>query len=69
MESIQRSLPELQGAVRYAREELEEFLRPLWELFPDRRLQRTAIDLVQGLIAAQSPYITKAMGVVGSGYF
>jgi hypothetical protein len=64
MESIQRSLQELQGAVRYAREELEEFLRPLWELFPDRRLQRTAIDLVQGLIAAQSPHITKAMGVV-----
>jgi hypothetical protein len=63
MESIQRSLPELQGAVQYAREELEEFLRPLWELFPDRRLQRTAIDLVQGLIAGQSPHITKAMGM------
>jgi len=52
-------------AARFAREELEASLALALEVFPDRQLRRTMVDLVQGMIVTQSPLIARAMGARG----
>ena len=53
-------LPQGQAA-QFAEAELETFLEPLLRIWPDKRLRATAKALVQGLLVAQSPHVTKAM--------
>jgi hypothetical protein len=43
---------------------LDEFLQPVTELLPDRRLMAVTALLTQGIVASQSPIITQmARGV------
>ena len=63
MKSIAPATENIQAAAQFAEEELRAFLRPLWALYPDKRLQRSVTGMVKGLITAQTPHISKAMHV------
>jgi len=63
MKSIVQSPESIQVAAQFADEELTSFLQPLWALYPDKRLQRTAVAMVKALITAQTPHISKAMRI------
>jgi len=63
MKSIVPATESIQVAAQFAEEELTSFLHPLWALYPDKRLQRTAVAMVRGLITAQTPHISKAMRI------
>ena len=63
MESIAQKAEGIQAAAHFTEEALTTFLRPLWELFPDKRLQRSVQAMVRGLITTQTPHISKAMSV------
>ena len=61
MKSMAPTTENIQAAAQFADEELRAFLRPLWTIYPDKRLQRSVIGLVKGVITAQTPHISKAM--------
>jgi len=65
MGSITQTIHPVQAAARFATGELEAFLQPLLTLWPDKRLRESAKLLVQGLITARSPHLTKAMSAAG----
>jgi len=52
--------------VQISQNALEAFLQPFTDIFPDRRLQRNAKALVQGILVSQSPHITRAMQTGGN---
>ena len=58
MESISQNGKNLAQTTQQA---LKQFLRPFTSIFPDRRLQRSGEQLIQGLIISQSVHVTKAM--------
>ena len=61
MKSIAPATERIQIAAQFAEDELRAFLRPLWVLYPDKRLQRSVTGMVKGLITTQMPHISKAM--------